>query len=72
MDRRKFSKSRSEFTYGEIIFPTFLPVLELACEDRSGLIFWDIGCGSAKPVSIAAMTTHFSVAKGVEFLSDLA
>ena len=31
MDRRKYSKSRSEFTYGEIVFPTFLPVLELAC-----------------------------------------
>ena len=63
---------RQEFTYGEVVFPSFLPVLELACKGRDDKVFWDIGCGSAKPVAIAAMSDHFKNVKGIEFLPDLA
>lgn len=63
---------KQEYTYGEIVFPSFLPLLELAFAGYGERIFWDIGCGSAKPVAIAAMSGHFTQAKGVEFLPDLA
>ena len=49
---------KQEFTYGEIVFASFLPLLEFALAGlpRGDKIFCDIGCGSAKPVAIAAMS----------------
>ena len=64
--------NRVEYTYGEIFFAPFLPILDLVCPHKTEKVFWDIGCGSAKPVALAAMTNRFDVCKGVEFLPDLA
>lgn len=47
-------------------------MLDLVCPEKTDKIFWDIGCGSAKPVALAAMSGRFAHVKGVEFLPDLA
>ena len=73
-DRHKLTQlneNKVEYTYGEIFFAPFLPMLDLVCPKNSDKIFWDIGCGSAKPVALAAMSGRFAHVKGVEFLSDL-
>ena len=55
------------------MFPSFLALPNLASDGIAGnKIFWDIGCGTAKPVAIAAMSQKFSAVKGVEYLSDVA
>lgn len=41
-------------------------------EPKAGEIFWDIGCGGAKPVAIAALEhPNLKECKGVELLSGL-
>ena len=47
-------QDRTEFTYGEVIYEHYLPMLKLV-EPKEGEIFWDVGCGGAKPVAIAAL-----------------
>jgi precorrin-6B methylase 2 len=37
-----------------VIFEHFLPLLKLV-NPKQGEIFWDIGCGGARPVVIAAL-----------------
>jgi hypothetical protein len=70
---KKKGKGKQEYTYGEIVYTTFLPLLEFAITNAIGdQIFWDIGCGSAKPVAMAAMLGKFKRAKGIEYLPDLA
>ena len=54
-DRNKFNVNhKTEFTYGEILFPYFIPVLELI-KPQPGEIFWDIGCGGGRPLAVAAL-----------------
>ena len=45
---------RIEFTYGEVLFSYFIPVLELV-RPQPGEIFWDIGCGAGRPLAIASL-----------------
>ena len=41
-------------------------------DPKPGEIFWDIGCGGAKPVAIAALEhPELKVCKGVELLPGL-
>lgn len=47
-------QDKTEFTYGEVIYEHYLPMLKLV-EPKEGEIFWDVGCGGAKPVAIAAL-----------------
>ena len=42
------------FTYGEINFPNFLPMLDFV-KPQSDEIFYDLGCGSGQPLMIAAL-----------------
>lgn len=44
----------TEFTYGEVLFHYFIPLLELV-KPKKGEIFWDLGCGGGRPVAIAAL-----------------
>eukprot|EP00826_Nyctotherus_ovalis_P033688 TRINITY_DN2742_c0_g2_i2.p1 TRINITY_DN2742_c0_g2~~TRINITY_DN2742_c0_g2_i2.p1 ORF type:complete len:289 (+),score=68.53 TRINITY_DN2742_c0_g2_i2:944-1810(+) len=63
----------SEFTYGEIHFLHFLPVLSYAadCHGGSNLVFWDLGAGAGKVLIAAALAERFSKVCGVEFLEGL-
>ena len=61
-----------EFTYGEVVFEHYMPLVKLM-KPTKGEVFWDIGCGGAKPVVIAAMGfPELGACKGVEFLPNLA
>jgi hypothetical protein len=60
-----------DFTYGEVVFSYFLAALSLA-EPQPGEVFWDIGCGTGKPIAIAAMGyPNLSACWGVELLHGL-
>ena len=63
--------ARGEFTYGEVIYDSFLSLLKFL-EPKEGDVFWDLGCGGAKPVAVAALNFPFKSCKGVEFLPQLA
>jgi hypothetical protein len=59
---------RTEFTYGEIEFYYFLPVLNLV-SPSAGEVFWDLGCGLAKPMVAATLAyPYLKAVKGVELL----
>ena len=62
---------QTEFTYGEVMFHQFVALLNLA-EPKPGDVLWDIGCGGAKPQTIAALAFPFlKSCKGVELLDNL-
>lgn len=52
-------KGLSNFTYGEALYEHFMALLHFL-KPQPGEIFWDLGCGSAKPVAIAALNFPFS------------
>jgi hypothetical protein len=54
-DRNKFNVSdKTEFTYGEVLFPYFIPLFDLV-KPKEGEIFWDLGCGAGRPLAIVSM-----------------
>jgi len=60
------------FTYGEVIFPNFLPMLEFA-KPKPGEVFYDLGCGSGQPLMVAALAfPSLSKCVGIELLENLA
>lgn len=64
--------NKLEFTYGECIFDHFLPLLKML-EPQPGEIFWDLGCGGAKPNAIMALQyPELKASKGIEYLPNLA
>lgn len=64
-------QDKTEFTYGEVIYEHFLPMLKLV-SPQPGEIFWDVGCGGAKPVAIAALNfPELKACKGIEYLPKL-
>ena len=64
-------KKRKEFTYGEVVYEHYLPVLHLV-DPKPNTVFWDIGCGGAKPLAIAALNfPELKCCKGIEFLPSL-
>jgi len=67
----EIGENKTEFTYGEVMYQTFLPLLKL-CQPKQGEVFWDIGCGGAKPLAIAALEfPELGQCKGVEYLPGL-
>ena len=48
------SHDGTEFTYGEVTFPSFIPLIEFV-NPKPGEILYDLGCGSGRPMMIAAM-----------------
>ena len=72
-DARKALKLQgSEFTYGEVEYLYFVPLLKMAAP-KSGGVFWDLGCGTGKGLVAAALSeNHFDKICGVEFIETLA
>lgn len=67
----EIGQNKTEFTYGEILYQHFLPLLKLA-QPEEGQVFWDIGCGGAKPIAVAALEfPYLKKCMGVEFLPSL-
>ena len=65
-ERSQKALQSPEFTYGEIDFIQFFPLLNY----YKGNIFWDLGCGTGKSLITAAMC-GFKEIYGVEFLYGL-
>ena len=54
-DRSRFNVcDKTEFTYGEVLFPYFIPLFELT-QPKEGEVFWDLGCGGGRPLVIASL-----------------
>ena len=62
---------QSDFTYGEVYFQHFIPMLAFA-KPQPGEVFWDLGCGAGRPVITASLAyPELSACKGIEFLEPL-
>ena len=63
---------KTEFTYGEVIYEHFMPMIKVI-KPQEGEVMWDVGCGGAKPLAIAALNfPQLKAVKGIEFLPKLA
>ena len=61
----------NNFTYGEVEFGHFVIILKLL-KPKIGDIFWDLGCGAARPIIAAALLyPKLKVCKGIELLTGL-
>jgi hypothetical protein len=57
-----------EFTYGEVLYMQFTPVIDFV-KPKENEIFWDIGCGAARPQLSAALNfPQLKACKGVDLL----
>ena len=64
--------SDREFTYGEVNFANFLPMLDFVKPIR-GETFYDLGCGSGQPLMVAALAyPTLKACRGIELLEGLA
>ena len=63
--------SGQEYTYGEIVFDHFVAVLDYI-KPQDGEVFWDLGCGTGRPMVAAALAyPRLAACKGVELLEQL-
>eukprot|EP00826_Nyctotherus_ovalis_P033668 TRINITY_DN2740_c0_g1_i12.p1 TRINITY_DN2740_c0_g1~~TRINITY_DN2740_c0_g1_i12.p1 ORF type:complete len:276 (-),score=70.64 TRINITY_DN2740_c0_g1_i12:147-974(-) len=69
-DTEKLQLSRENYTYGEISLLSFWTILKLA-EVKDGDVFYDLGCGAAKPVAYAAFGFPFAKCVGIEQLPQV-
>lgn len=71
VERQKISDLKPELTYGEVLFHSFVPVIQFT-NPQPGEEFWDLGCGGGKPLVIASLNFPFLKAcRGVELLTKL-
>lgn len=60
------------FTYGEVTFDSFLPMLSFVRPQRNE-IFYDLGCGSGQPLMVASLAfPKLKACRGIELLEGLA
>jgi hypothetical protein len=70
-ERYKGNLVGSEFTYGEIDFLHFLPLMKIYAK-KTGGVFWDLGCGTGKAMMAASLCDlNFEKVCGVELLDGL-
>lgn len=62
--------NEGSYTYGEVLFYSFVQLLELT-DPKAGEVFYDLGSGGGKAVFIAGLVYDFSKACGIEKLNDL-
>ena len=51
---RKNLLGNRDFTYGEVMFHSLYPLLQMT-DPQPGEVFYDLGCGTGLPSSIAAI-----------------
>lgn len=66
-DTQKLMLERQNFTYGEISLLSFHELLSVA-KPKENEIFYDLGCGAAKPVIYASFLFPFKKCCGIELL----
>src|ERR687889_280100 len=59
----------SSLTYGEIL-PRSFQSLVSEVDPKPGEEFWDLGCGTGKPVILAALLFPFARLNGVELVTS--
>lgn len=69
-DRGSVCADDFSLVYGEVIFKSFLELLELAHPKKND-VFYDLGSGTGKAVIAAALTQPFSKCVGIELLPSL-
>ena len=75
-DKRHLEGQDSTLTYGEVMYAPFKVAILDRIAAHGGLgphakVFMDVGCGTAKPCFVAALTHPFEVCRGVECLPEL-
>lgn len=68
--RQKNMMDDSSMIYGEVMFYSFVRILEKA-NPKPGEVFYDLGSGAGKAVMIAGLVFDFSKACGIEKLDSL-
>ena len=65
------SHDGKEFTYGEVTFPSFIPLIEFV-SPQPGEVLYDLGCGSGRPMIIAAMAfPQLQACIGIELMPQV-
>lgn len=65
-------EGHTNFTYGEVEFLHFYSIVEYV-KPKQGEVFWDLGCGTGKPVVICGLCfPQLKRVKGVEIFKNLA
>ena len=68
---RKDLREIRDFTFGEVIFANFVPVLAYV-KPQPGEVFYDLGCATGLPLLIASLFhPELAACKGIEMLEDL-
>eukprot|EP00753_Platysulcus_tardus_P022643 PLAT9851.1.p2 GENE.PLAT9851.1~~PLAT9851.1.p2 ORF type:complete len:283 (+),score=97.34 PLAT9851.1:43-891(+) len=75
-ERHDKELTASTLVYGEIKFDSFAIAFEKIKKVYGGLaesggVFYDLGCGTGKPVFAACLMHDFARAKGIEILGDM-
>ncbi|CDW84668.1 sam-dependent methyltransferase [Stylonychia lemnae] len=69
--QRKNVCDKTEFTYGEVMFTYFIPLMGLT-QPQEGESFWDLGCGGGRPLIISSLAfPQLKKCIGVELLDGL-
>jgi len=66
-ERRRLNISSKEFTYGEILFRTFVELLKKVKPEKDD-IFYDLGTGVGKPCLAVSLAFKIKKAVGIEIL----
>ena len=69
-ERLAYKNTDSTLTYGEITFPAFASMLSFV-DVKENEIFYDLGCGTGKPLFASSILEPFKKCIGIELLDGL-